>query len=94
MLAAARRPGLVEPAQIGGHGGPDGARVVYGFGFTAPVLAMILAMPRRADPTGESDPEPIWLVLRIFDARGWLKLAGLLTPGGAIVSCLVLAMPT
>jgi hypothetical protein len=68
--------------------------LAYAFGFTAPVLAMILAVPRRADPTGESDPEPIWLVLRIFDAQGSLKLAGLLTLGGAMVSCLVLAMPT
>ena len=68
--------------------------LAYALGFTAPVLTMILAVPRRADPTGESDPEPIWLVLRIFDARGSLKLAGLLTLGCAMVSGLVLAMPT
>jgi len=62
--------------------------LAYALGFTVPVAAMILAVPRRTDPTGETDPEPVWLVLRILDLRGSLKLAGLLTLGGAVVSCL------
>jgi hypothetical protein len=62
--------------------------LAYGLGFTVPVAAMILAMPRRTDPTGETDPEPVWLVLRILDLRGPMKLAGLLTLGGAVAICL------
>jgi hypothetical protein len=66
--------------------------LAYALGFTVPVTAMILAVPRRTDPTGESDPEPVWLVLRILDLRGPLKLAGLMTLGGAMVSCLALTL--
>jgi hypothetical protein len=66
--------------------------LAYALGFTVPMLAMILAVPKHTDPTGETDPEPVWLVDKIMDSRSALKVAALLMMGGAVMSCLALAV--
>jgi hypothetical protein len=65
--------------------------VAYAAGFAVPILAALLLVPTRTDPTGETDPEPVWLMDRLMDARAALKVSALLVMTGSLASCLVLA---
>lgn len=66
--------------------------LAYALGFSIPLLAVILSVPKRTDPMGQADPEPVWILERIMDSRGALKVSALLMMGGALWSCLALAM--
>jgi hypothetical protein len=66
--------------------------IVYALGFSLPLASVILVVPRRTDPTGLTDPEPVWLVHRLFRFRVALKPLGLAVLGMAWVSCLITAM--
>jgi hypothetical protein len=65
--------------------------IAYALGFTVPLGVMMLAVPRRVDPTGATDPEPVWLVDRILRFRAALGLSNLLMLGGACATCLTAA---
>jgi hypothetical protein len=65
--------------------------LAYALGFTLPILVAILAAPRRTDPTGTSDPEPTWIVDKLMDSRGALKVSALLVLAVSFTSCLMLA---
>ena len=65
--------------------------VVYAAGFTAPVAAMIFAVPTRSDPTRATDPEPGWLLERLLDLRPPVTPAALLALAGAGAACLLTA---
>jgi hypothetical protein len=71
---------------------PWWAGAAYAFGFAAPILVLIAAMPRRTDPTGRTDPEPVWLTDRLVASRGVLKVAALAVLAAACLSCLALAV--
>lgn len=62
--------------------------LVYALGFVVPLGAMILLVPRRTDTTGETDPEPGWLVERIQDLALPLKPAALVMLATACAICL------
>jgi hypothetical protein len=66
--------------------------LAYAAGFAVPILAAILLVPTRTDPTGETDPEPVWLMDRLMDSRAALKVSALLVMAGSLASCLVLAV--
>ena len=66
--------------------------IAYALGFTVPLGMMMLAVPRRVDPTGATDPEPVWLVDRILRSRAALGLSDLLMLAGACATCLTAAV--
>lgn len=65
--------------------------LAYAAGFAVPVLVAILLVPTRTDPTGETDPEPVWLMDKLMDSRAALKVSALLVMAGSLASCLALA---
>jgi hypothetical protein len=67
---------------------PWWAGAAYALGFTVPLAAMVLAVPGRTDPTGRTDPEPVWLVERILRSSAALRVVALLVLGGACVGIL------
>ncbi|MGH8910290.1 MAG: hypothetical protein ACRD0K_28300 [Egibacteraceae bacterium] len=71
---------------------PWWAGAAYALGFVVPLLMSILAFGKRTDPTGETDPEPGWLVHRLFRCRPALRLLALATLGTAGAGCLATAM--
>ena len=71
---------------------PWWAGAAYALGFAVPILVLIAAVPRRADPTGRTDPEPVWLTDRLLASRGGLKVAALMVLAAACLSCVGLAM--
>lgn len=71
---------------------PWWAGAAYAVGFGVPLLVATLAVPARSDPTGETDPEPTWLVQRLFDATNALKVSALCMLGFASASCLTMVM--
>lgn len=58
---------------------------VYAAGFVLPELIFDLLVPRRADPSGATDPEPAWIVTPLLLLRPKLRWSGLvlLAAGGA-----------
>jgi hypothetical protein len=71
---------------------PWWAGVAYAMGFTVPLATMILAVPRRTDPTGRTDPEPVWLVERILQSSAALRVLALLILGGACAGIFTTAL--
>jgi hypothetical protein len=71
---------------------PWWAGAAYALGFGVPLVVMVLAFARRTDPTGETDPEPVWLVHRLFDLRTALARLALVTLGTACAGCLTMAL--
>jgi hypothetical protein len=65
--------------------------LAYALGFAVPMLVAILVVPRRADPTGRTDPEPVWLMDKLADSQVALKVSALLVLAGSVAGCLLLA---
>lgn len=71
---------------------PWWAGSIYALGFTVPVAAFILVVPRHLDPSGRTDPEPVWVFERIMHARAALKRSALVALGTAAAGCLAVAI--
>lgn len=52
---------------------PWWAGVAYALGFVVPELIADLLIPRRSDPTGRTDPEPIWILNGLMRAEPLLR---------------------
>lgn len=70
---------------------PWWAGMAYAFGFAAPLLVAVLAIPNRPGPDGtERSPEPLWLVNRLHRSGQLLRLPAFgLLAAGTIGSVLV-----
>lgn len=64
----------------------------YALGFCVPLLIATLAVPVRTDPTGATDPEPIWLVQRLFACTTALRASALCMLGLASSSCIAMVV--
>jgi hypothetical protein len=51
---------------------------VYALAFVIPELVLDLVVPARRDPSGATDPEPIWLMERLFNLRPALRPVGMI----------------
>jgi hypothetical protein len=50
----------------------------YALAFVIPELVLDLVVPVRRDPSGTTDPEPIWLMERLFHLRPALRSVGII----------------